>query len=212
MKTPEPFSGNAEFLDLHYEYLGCRVQRLVAEREVRQIVRREPDGLKPGVDDDLIRRLGIWQAREDRLHELLEARLEAHRRDPSAHPLGIDVVCIRYDLTEEARTVLLSALCSALSEELSEATHGDLGAGGWGTQSAEGVMRLLDGQSVADRVRLRRMFHADAPLVRSGLIVMDYMRNDAVLPEDALGARVRLTQMAFDLLVGEVPHLKLVGT
>jgi len=98
--------------------------------------------------------------------------------------------------------VLLSCFCSAVSEELAEAVHGDLGVGMYGSQSAEGLLRLLDAQSVADRVRLRRLFGPEAPLVKAGLILIDHYRSDPTAPEDLLGCRVRITQAAFDVLVG----------
>ena len=211
--TAQPFEDDAAYLDMYFnDYLGSRAQRLAAERELRGIL-REAEGSTRGQDDDLMNRIGALRAREERNHEVLHARVEAHRADPAARPLGIDRLSQKFhlDLDPDAEMVLMSALCAALSEEMFEAVHSDLGTGMYGSQCIEGLLRLLDAKSVGDRIRLRRVFAAaDAPLIRCGLIVLDALRNDEILPEDLLGARVRLTQVAFDILVGEGPSLRLV--
>jgi hypothetical protein len=211
MPVPEPFADDDEYLSEHLDYLASRVQRLAAAKELREIVRREPSGPQPGIDDDLLRRLEMFQAREDRQRDDLNARLQAHRADPGARKLGIDRLAEAHALQEEACMVLLSCFCSAMSEEKAEAVHGDLGVGMYGSRSVEGLLRLLDAQSIADRVRLRRLFSPEAPLVKAGLVLIDHYRSDPTAPEHLLGCRVVLSQAAWEILVGWGPVLTLVN-
>jgi hypothetical protein len=172
--------------------------------------RRSQREAEPGLDDDLLRRLEMFRAREDRQRDALRTRLKEHRAEPGARMLGVDRLAETHDLGEEARMVLLSCFCSAVSEELAEAVHGDLGVGMYGSQSVEGLLRLLDAQSIANQVRLRRHFATDAPLVKAGLILIDHYRSDPTAPEDLLACRVRITQAAWDVLVGGGPVLTVV--
>ena len=213
---PAPFASDCDYLEAEFNLLACRVQRLAAARELRQADRREH--AEPGsvgktrqvADDDAVRRLAVFADREDRLRDALDARLQAHRSDPTARQLGIDLLAATHGLGEEERLVLLSALSYAVSEERSEAIHADIGAGGYCAQNIEGLMRLLDCQSVGDRVRMRRLFAPTSPLVKGGLVVLEMYGKDA-LPDDLLGTRVRLTTRAFDGLVGKGATLRAVG-
>jgi hypothetical protein len=213
--SARPFETPYEYIDAAFDLLACRIQRLVAARESREadhLERGEPRAVGRGrmvADDDATRRVAVLTEREEQQGRDLEARLEAHRSAPEAKQLGIDRLAQAHGLGDEERTIVLSSLAFALSEERADQIHGDLGTGMYGSQSVECLMRVLDARTVEDRVRLRRLFRPESPLVKGGLIVLDYY-GQVALPDDLLCARVRLSGMAFAILVGDGPALTVV--
>ena len=213
---PAPFASDCDYLEAEFNLLACRVQRLAAERELRAADRRErAEAGSVGrsrhvADDDATRRHAVFSAREEQMSADLDARLQAHRSDPTAQRLGIDILAQTHGLGEEERLILLSALSYAVAEELAESIHSDLEAGGYGAPTVESLMRLLDAQSVADRVLLRRLFRPDGPLLKGGLVILDCYTKDA-MPDDLLSSRIRLTSRAFGVLVGQNGTLRVVN-
>jgi len=205
------FENNAEYLDAAFDVLTLRVQRIAAEREQREAkteIRGGPHTVGRArlvAEDDANRSIATLRKSEVEAQAFLDARLEIHRADNDAPMLGIDRLA-QQGLTDDERLVVLSLSSYAISEEMSEAIHGDLGTGMYGSQSVEGLMRVLDANTVADRLRVRRLFAPEAPLVRGKLVVLDYLGREAE-PEDLIGARVKLTTTAFDTLVGNGPAL-----
>lgn len=205
----KPFENDADFLDTMWELFATRSRRLAAtkerrdaEQDVAQEFRRGRGGGRVGDGDDVVDRFAALTAREERQQAQLDARLAAHRADPSAQPLGLDRLAEAHDLNEDERTVLLAAYCVALSEDLASYCFDALGTGFAGLGSPEFVMRLTGATSTADRVRARSLFLETGKLVRSGLVTVDYRRNDDPQPEDLLWSRVRITQSAFDAVSG----------
>jgi hypothetical protein len=206
--TPCRFENDAEFLDAMFDLLALRAQRLTAARELREAAREErANSCQVGrrrqvADEDATRRLAIFQAREDRLRGELDARSEAHRADPGAPMPGLDRLCQAHQLGSAQRTILTALLLESISEERAERTFEGLSV--YGGITVEGISRLLDAETVAERLKVRRIFGPQAALIREGLVVLDYVRSDAA-PVGLLGARVKLTSSAFDTLVGDVP-------
>ena len=209
--SAEPFA-NESFLDSAFGLLAIRVKRISAERELYEAEMRERgDPNTVGrthrvADEDAARRATMLREVEEEQRQMLDARLEAHRADPDAPTLGIDRLTQKHGLSPDERMVLLSALSYAVSEQMSEDIHGDLGVGMYGSATVEGLMRLLDAKTVGDRLRARRIFAPAAPLVKGGLIVLDFYRGGAH-PEDVIGARTKISDTAFDVLVGNGPAL-----
>lgn len=215
MKTEidaKPFNNDAEYLEEAFDLLTVRVQRIAEKRELLEATLRMKGD--PGTvgrphrvsEEDAIRCLATLKDLEDDVRRSLDARLEAHRADPDTTMLGIDRLTEKHGLSDDEQMVILSASSFAISEQISEDIHDDLAIGMYGSQSVEGLMRLLDAHNVADRLRVRRIFAPDAPLLKGGLIVLDYHSQEAH-PEDLIGARVRITRDAFDVLVGNGPVL-----
>ncbi len=208
----EPFKNDAEMLDLAFAWLTTRARRLTLEREIRDAARNDTGAVfrlsdRPRItvpEDEAAERLKALRALEDQRHGELHARREAHRADTTARPLGLDRLALTHELGEDEEMILLTVVCGAISEEMSNILYGDLAVGFYGNATLEGVSRMLDAQTTADRLRVRRMLRDDAPLVKGGVIVLDLMTNRPAFPDDLLGGRLRITEQAFATLVGEV--------
>ncbi len=216
----EPFKNDAEMLDLAFAWLTSRARRLTLEREIRDAARNDtgavfricnrPRSTVP--EDEAAERLAALRAREERQHGELHARREAHRADRTARPLGLDRLVLTHELGEDEEMILLTVVCGAISEEMSNVLYGDLCVGFYGQATLEGASRMADAQTTADRLRVRRMLAPDAPLVRGGMVVLDLMTNRPTFPDDLLGARLRITTEAYCTVVGEVNRPAPEGT
>jgi hypothetical protein len=203
---------DAAMLDCAFAWLTSRARRLTLEREIRDAARNDtgavyrlcdhPRTTVP--DDDAAERLTALRALEEQQHGELHARREAHRADRTARPLGLDRLVLTHELGEDEEMILLTVVCGAISEEMSNILYGDLAVGFYGNATLEGVSRMLDARTTADRLRVRRLLAPDAPLVKGEMIVVDLMTNRPSFPDDLLGARLRITEQAFATLVGEV--------
>ncbi len=213
------FQTDAEMLDCQFEWLTTRARRLTLQREIRNAGRGDADAVyrvcepRPAFDtDDLTpERVASLRALEERQQGELHDRLVAHRADPSVRTLGLDRLVLTHDLGEAEEIIVLTALCGAISEEKCAELFGDLAVGYCGNMTVEGVSRLLDAQTTADRLRVRRLLAADAPLVKGGVVVIDHFTREPLYPDDFLGARIRVTEPIFLILVGGTPPLNLVG-
>ena len=199
-------------LDLAFTWLTTRARRLTLEREIRDAARNDAGAVyrlcdrRPSTEpeDEAAERLVALRDLEDQQHGELHARREAHRADRTARPLGLDRLVLTHELGEDEEMILLTVVCGAISEDMANVLYGDLCVGYFGNATLEGVSRMLDAQTTADRLRVRRMLGPDAPLVKGGMIVLDLMTNRPTFPDDLLGARLRITEQAFCTLVGEV--------
>ena len=220
MSERGPFANDAEMLDLAFTWLTTRARRLTLDREIRDATRNDIGAVfracdrrrTQDIDDEAPDRAAALRALEERQHGELHERREAHRADTAARPLGLDRLSLLRQLCEDEEVVVLAALCGAISEEGSTVMFGDLAIGYFGNMTVEGVSRLLDAQTTADRLRIRRMFQDDSPLVKGGVIVVDHLTREPAYPDDLLGARLRLTDRAFATLVGDGPVLSVVST
>lgn len=218
MSAPEPFADDGEFLDVAFDWLTTRAKRLTLEREIRAaendeaVVTGGRRSRRHAVEEeeDAAVRVATLQALEDHQRGVLQGRLAAHRAEPTARPLGFDRLVRDHDLGEDEQMVVLATLCGAISEERSNEMFGDLGVGFYGNLTVEGVSRLLDARTTAERLRVRRLLRVDGRLARSGVLVLDHLTQAPVHPDDFIGARLRLTEQAFAILTGDTPALKLL--
>ncbi len=201
MPTPQVLT-DASYIDEALNVLAVRARRLALARECRHAQQGGPDD-QPC--QSALDRLTALDAREKGLKAELDARLDAHRADPSAQQLGLHRLGMTLDLNEEEMMVLVTAFCFALSEDMASFVFDDMASGFGGSGSVEFYCRLLQGDSTADRLRVRRYFLPTGRLVAAGLIAIDKMRNADFQPEDLLWCRVRLTDLGFGALVGVGP-------
>lgn len=220
MTKPLHFANDAEMLDLAFAWLTTRARRLTLERELRDAASNDAGaayrfcigGRNSEPDDTAPEQIMALRALEDRQHGELLARREAHRADPKAHPIGLDQIVQANELGGDEEMIVLAAVCGAISEDTSNALYGDLAVGYFGNATMEGVSRLLDARTTADRLRVRRMLSPKASLVAGGVIVVDLLTNRPAYPDDMLGARLRITEQAFSTLVGEIHRVAPQGT
>ena len=221
MSEPRPFSGgDAEMLDCAFQWLTTRARRLTLERAIRDaamddagaVYRLCMNGRRQEPDGDTAERLAATKAQEDRLREEFQRRRLATRADPTCRRLGLDQVSETHDFgeVEVEVIILLTAACGAISEEVASVLWGDLGVGFFGNMTIEGVSRMADAQTTTERLRVRRLLSEDSPLVKSGLLAIDFLTNRPTFPDDFLGARIRLTEDGFRVLTGQEPALAVV--
>lgn len=201
--SARPFADDAEFIDANFNLFATRSRRLAAARECWKAQQGGPDD-QPC--QSALDRLAALTAREERLQAELDRRLSAHRADPNARQLGLDKLAMTHDLGEAERVILMAATCFAVSEEAASFAFDEIGTGYGGTGSVEFYCRLLGADSTGDRLRARKHFLPAGRLIRSGLVSIDTMRNTDLQPEDLLWCRVRITQVAFDIIVGAEPE------
>ena len=182
--SARPFKNDAEMLDCAFAWLTTRARRLTLERETRDAARNDTGAVyricdrprNAAPEDEAAERLEALRVLEDQQHGELHARREAHRADPTARPLGLDRLALTNELGEDEEMILLTVVCGAISEEMANVLYGDLAVGFYGNATLEGVSRMLDAQTTADRLRVRRMLRDDAPLVKGGVAVISASR------------------------------------
>jgi hypothetical protein len=213
MTDYKPFADDAELLDSAFEWLTIMARRLTLERDARDAARDDADAAyrlclgrrRREPDADTPDRLAALKALEEHLQEEFSGRRQATRADPSRRPLGLDQVTDIHDLSEFEEIVLLTATCAAISEDVANVLWGDLGVGFYGNQTLEGLSRMADAQTTAERLRVRRLLSAEGRLVKSGLLAIDFLTNRPAFPDDFLGARIRLTENGLRVLTGDEP-------
>jgi hypothetical protein len=78
----------------------------------------------------------------------------------------------RHGLDPNERLVLLACAAAGIGQKLSEDLLAGLGNGYFGgTMSVENAITLIDPRSLDDRLRARRYFHPEAPLIKGGLVL-----------------------------------------
>lgn len=194
-KTITPFANDAEFLDQAIGAIHARCRRVVADRELRD-ARNGGRRNATEVQEAAV----LARKRETETKAALETRLGVHRED-GAFVLGFEKLAREADLNEDEATVLLMSFICAISEDLSSEVFDGMEPSIYISVSVEGVCRLLDAGSVADRLRVRWMLSPKGGLIRNGLVKL-FGRDDN-FPQDFNGLDVRLTDSAFQALVGK---------
>jgi len=167
----------------------------VAERQLQEAKR---EGL---IDEGESQQKAISARQvEDQSKAALEARLAVHRAQGS-FKLGIDRLTSEADLGEQERSLLLHAYVAAISEDTAAQVFEGLDFALYISMTVEGICRVLEADTVADRLRVRRMLRAGGPLVRHGLVRL-VGKHDEDIPQDLNGVDVKLTRRAFEVLSG----------
>ena len=199
------------------EHTGMLVQWLLARstrigEEQRLLDEQRPRGLSwdhrslgvplPGVAcEEMKRRLTSLREEETRLREDLDDWLTAHR-DSSKPALGIDALCDQSGLSDDERVILLAATVVAIHEGLGKQILEPLGGGMLTRSDIQSTVQLLDPPDVAGWVKARRYFSTKAPLVRDGLITVEYPTRGCP-PGDLMSCTVMVSPRAFSTIVGE---------
>ena len=193
--NPIPWKDDPEFLDQAIATLHARCRRLVAERQLQEAKRE-------GLFDEGEAQQKAISARqvEDQSKAALEARFAVHRSQGSFR-LGIDRLTSEADLGEQERALLLHAYVAAISEDTAAQVFEGLDFALYVSMTVEGICRVLEADTVADRLRVRRMLRTDGPLVRHGLVRL-VGKHDEDIPQDLNGVDVKLTRRAFEVLSG----------
>jgi hypothetical protein len=179
------FDSDAEYLDAERTYLRARSHRISAEKS----------GREPRC------RLAELREIETSRRAELDAQLVAHRQATGHCPLALDLLCERHQLSDIERFVLICAALPGIHQNIAEDALSGIVAF-CGATSVADLIALLDPRSIADFIVARRLFHRNATLVRTGLIVLGEPRGE-IGPDTLLGLDVRLSLTCFAQLVGE---------
>ncbi len=208
MSESKVYTSSGEHLDDELTWLAIRAKRLMAERRQRerQIDQSPQDESVIGdealvLDDELVRRVAAFKGREDTLRAEIDGRVEATRTAKGEKFLGLDRLCVENSLSPDERMVLLVALAPIAGDEIGQATTAEIAGSYFTSPTVETVVTFLDARGIAERVKARGLIEPGAPLIKNGLITVDYGRR-AKAAEDVLDARIRLTTVALDVLVG----------
>ena len=203
-----PFGGDPDYLDAELHWLKVRVSRILAEHRLtdanEQEINGDPASLRrPGRVDSRELRCRCVELRETehKLRQEIDTRLRINRERTAAHTLGLDELCLEYDLSSEERLVLLVALPFGISQSLAEGTLQDF-ARHWGSISVGDAISVLDPRSTGDWLLHRALFRPHAPLVSNGLIELDTPSGN-VGPDTLPCADFRLTLDAFARITGD---------
>ena len=207
---PQPFTDDADYLDLAFAHLVAEARRIGAERRLVEDVHSLPLwhhdrtlGRQGTVGEEETRRQAdALVAEEHRLRKQLDARLTAHRADKARPTLGIDVVTEEAGLSEQERMVLLVCSALAISPDIGKAITEGLGTGAFSRFGVEGAMTLMEPQGVAGWLGFRRLFLRTAPLVRHDLIAIEFP-SVTFGPTDVLAATVEVTHKGLALVTGD---------
>ena len=207
MNTPKPFENDADYIEEEIHWLAARTSRLAAEQELREAEQevsihgtRVGRRHKPVAADEARRVASIFRSKEDKLRAAIDARLEVSRTagfTPGLHRLSDE-----HGLTKNERLALLTALVPTLGEKLMQEVLGKLDSYIVSSPAVEMLILLSGSESVGARLSVRAFFSSpDVPLIRNGLISMDYFSREAS-PADLPGAQFSLTESAFKTILG----------
>lgn len=205
---PRPYSDNAAYLDAEISYIQALCTVLGVEDRLRQdsiphvaCDQRLVGDAERASDQQAKRLVTVKQELRSRLRQKIDARLEASRHSTAGTKLGLDILCEEYRLGAQERLCLLVLTVPAISIELGDSLQDRLGRSAWcGAPTVETLVKVLEPRCVADRLKARKLFRRDAPLLRHGLINVEYPSRYAG-PDDQLGAVVRLTSKGFARIV-----------
>lgn len=159
-------------------------------------------GAQPRVaEDETKRRLAEAQDAERTVLQALERCWEAHRQSGQS-ALGIDALSEESRLSDDERTILLAAALVAINDDLGKHVLENLGGGMLSRLDVQAAIRLTDPGDIGGWVRARRYFRRQSPLVRDGLVTVEFPSPQCP-PGDLLSASVEITAKAFATIVGD---------
>ena len=204
-KTAEPFADDSQYFDAEFRWLQSYVHLIDLER--RRASDDDFDGhtTRLGTVDktsNMEQARQISSAREatDVIRKKLDGQLENHRRN-GTFTLGLDILCDQFSLTPEERLFLLVLTVPTISGTLADAVLAPVSAYNGSIQVQE-LVGLLQPACVTDWMQHRKMFAVSSPLVKNGLISLDFRSPDAK-PGDLWNADVTLTSKAFAVVTGD---------
>lgn len=188
-----PYPNDIGLLDDWFEWLRCRAGRVVDERE--------PLPLKFPIER--VKANQDWKCREKASRQVIEDRLTAHRSDPNAPALGLELLRDVHGLNNNEMIILVALTCVAISEQLASEILGEFSAAPFGLPVSD-LMDLLrpccKPWGLEDLLAFRRYFRSGGRLVDAGLIAVDI--KDEAPPAELSGAWVNLTAKAFKIITG----------
>ncbi len=206
-RKQEPYHSDAAYLDAEFSWLRLHVSLLDLERRFEG---RGTDDVSPSTSrvgeaenvasKELNRRLGGLQKDVEATRQAVDAKLETHRK-AGTFKLGLDVLTERYQLSPDERFILLALALPAVSAPLSMDIYATMGVFS-GTLQIQEVVSLLQPAGVEDWLRYRRLFQVSNPLIKHGLITVDYPGREAT-PGDLWYADVSLTRLALAIIAGD---------
>ena len=146
-------------------------------------------------------RLDGLRKEEQQRREDMDAWLTTYRG--SGKPtLGIDALCKESGLQEDERTILLTACAVAINDGLAKQILEPLGGGMLTRLDVQSAVQLLDPPDIAACVWARRYFTRTAPLIRDGLLTIEYPTKECP-PGDVMSSTLMVSSKAFSTIVGE---------
>ena len=209
----QPFASDSELVSAEVNHLHIRLQRLDAERRLRQSERDAEVGEedhrphRPKVRDlrGIVHEL---KTREEKIHAHLQERIHAHRSDAGAVQLGLQKLCDQFQLDGDDRIVIVALVVAALSHRWSDV----LVPGGFcGNPSADDIVTaVLGAHSVETILAGRARFRPGSRLRQAGVIVEPYRgaSHAGVLPD----SMVVLSTRAFSIIFSDPDALDEVPT
>lgn len=203
---PQPFTSDAEYLDLAFAHLIAKARRIGLQRsddsDVRPMLQERTVGRYELVAaEERRRQIDALEVEEQRLKERLDGRLTAHRADRDRPPLGIDVICENSGLNDEERTVLLACTAMAIGSEIGRQIAEGLGGNPFSRFETETAIKLMAPRNIGDWLQSRRLFDRSGALIKHDLIAVEYP-STTYAPTDVLSASVEVTAKAFSAITG----------
>lgn len=207
--TAAPFKSDPEFLQAAIQVVMATATRIGLEQDLRVVSLSSPIHASTTIgdqtkvaDEEAHRRLDLVREEEQRLRDNLNARLAVHRRDKERFTLAFDIVAADHHLDDDARMVLLLATVAAVSPQITREILGGVGLGFGGRTTAEACILMLEPEGTADWLKARSLFHRDSPLVRGGLLTVDYCCR-VYAPAYLFDAEVLITAAGLAAVVGD---------
>jgi hypothetical protein len=202
-----PYRNDAEYLEDELKWLQTRVSRISAERSYSEALTEELEGdpahsRRPGRLDSREWRCRTIELREKEqgLRREIVSRLQRNRTASDSPQIGLDELCLEFDLSGEERLILLCLSCISISQTLAEQTFGHF-VHHWGAISVADLVEVLDPRCLADRLEFRKFFRPNSALVQHGLALVE--REPEPAADSLLRATVRLSLESFGKICGD---------
>ena len=177
--SQQPFKTDTEYLDSEFGYLRTLTNLMHIERRFDDTAfndtnpnERQVGQVEQVSTKELTRRLVELRSEEQEFRQMLDGRLEVHRRE-ATFKLGLDILCTSAGLSAEERFVLNALALPAVNTAMANDSYANLGLFGSELQVNE-IIQLLRPNGSEDWLTYRKLFHIDAPLVKEQLITVEY--------------------------------------
>jgi hypothetical protein len=184
---------NIDYLDVWFTWLHARAHRAIEDRD--------PPPLEFPIKK--VKAGELWTCREKAARKTIRDRLAAHREDPEAAPLGLELLREEHDLSDDEMVILVALTAVAISPHLAEQVLAEMSAAPFGLQVDDLMSLLLPcclPWGLDQLLGLRRHFKLGGRLLDAGLIRVD-IKDDA-LPADLSSAWCQLTAKGFKAITG----------